>query len=397
MFERLAHEYSMRGCDVQVLSLDTYHAGILATPNIARKSGIPITFLPMIAMGTFRFRRLTILTVPSLPGIRLTLRLLRGQAWDAVHIHGVPLTPWCDIVIILARLRGIRVVATVHLVDPQVESTVSLLRVAHKLWLYLQRALYRHVSCITGVSTHVMKQMASAGLKSRNDIVVPLAGPDPEELMPPVSTKLGLEPLGLVDHSFALTFGSIIPRKGQELLVAAVSRLVAEKELPAGFRFVIAGSDLSTGFSEHIVELIRKLNLTDRVLVLDGVDVATRDVLYRGCAFVILPSLDEGSPMVMWEGMTRGLPIIASDIPPVREAMGPSLSLLLFTSGDLGALSRSIVQLLCDRNLREEIGKNARLRAKQMPSWASVVNTYMAALLPHLDSRDTIDRPALEP
>jgi glycosyltransferase involved in cell wall biosynthesis len=75
---------------------------------------------------------------------------------------------------------------------------------------------------------------------------------------------------------------------------------------------------------------------------------------------VAMPSLYEGSPLVLLEAMSLGKAVIASDIPGIREVLGPDEAGILVPVGDAAALRAAIEALAGDESLRTELGRRAR-------------------------------------
>ena len=85
-------------------------------------------------------------------------------------------------------------------------------------------------------------------------------------------------------------------------------------------------------------------------------DVA--DLLAAADVFV-LPSLYEGLPGAVLEAMALELPIIASDIEPVREVVEPGGNALLVAPGDASELATAITSLLDDPERRQAFGRRS--------------------------------------
>ena len=83
------------------------------------------------------------------------------------------------------------------------------------------------------------------------------------------------------------------------------------------------------------------------------------DLLAAADEFVF-PSLYEGLGGAMLEAMARGLPIVASDIPALREVTDPDGARLV-PRGSAAALAKAIDELLADPQEREAMSvKNLR-------------------------------------
>ena len=101
-----------------------------------------------------------------------------------------------------------------------------------------------------------------------------------------------------------------------------------------------------------------KAGVQDRLLVTGWKeDVAP---LLRGFDVFALPSRYEGLPLGLLEAMSAGLPIVATDVGSVAEAVEPEETGLLVPAGDSLALAAGAKRLLDDLELRTRLGSQAR-------------------------------------
>jgi len=75
---------------------------------------------------------------------------------------------------------------------------------------------------------------------------------------------------------------------------------------------------------------------------------------------IAIPSFWEGLPNILLESMVLGRPVIASRIDGITEVVTNNINALLFNPGDEYGLSEAIQRLICDRNLADKLGANAR-------------------------------------
>ena len=156
---------------------------------------------------------------------------------------------------------------------------------------------------------------------------------------------------------------------GAPPVLVSVGRLAAPKDpltlvtalasLPPGsFRAVLVG-----GGPEHaaVAAAVRRAGL-DGVVALLGDRDDVPALLAAGDLFV-LASRSEGFPMSVLEAMAAGLPVIASAVGGVPEAVLDGETGMLVPPGDAGALAGAIVRLLADGRLRREMGSAGRARA----------------------------------
>lgn len=79
----------------------------------------------------------------------------------------------------------------------------------------------------------------------------------------------------------------------------------------------------------------------------------------------------EGWPLSVGEAMACGLPVVAYDIPAVREAYGAARSVHLVPSRDVQAMAGRIVTLLQDERQRTRLSADARAFAERL-DWSEV-------------------------
>jgi glycosyltransferase involved in cell wall biosynthesis len=80
------------------------------------------------------------------------------------------------------------------------------------------------------------------------------------------------------------------------------------------------------------------------------------------------------SPLKLYEYMAAGVPIVASRIGQVEEAVDHRRTGLLVDPGDTEALARAIEELLLDVPLRCRVGSNATLEAERHHSWTARID-----------------------
>ena len=92
---------------------------------------------------------------------------------------------------------------------------------------------------------------------------------------------------------------------------------------------------------------------------------------------MLLPSLSDAMPITVLEAMALGVPIIASDVGGVREALGEEAGICV-PPGDTAALADACVRVLTDAELRASLGRSGAARARQFD--ASLMARRYAAL-----------------
>lgn len=84
---------------------------------------------------------------------------------------------------------------------------------------------------------------------------------------------------------------------------------------------------------------------------------------YAEMDIVFCPSRNESFCRVAAEAMLNGLPVVASDIEPLRELLGEDEAGILFEVGNTDAAVSALRRLVDDVGLREEMGRSGQRRA----------------------------------
>jgi glycosyltransferase involved in cell wall biosynthesis len=159
-----------------------------------------------------------------------------------------------------------------------------------------------------------------------------------------------------------LAVGSVIPRKGYDVLVAALARL---RHL--SWRLVIAGDcGRSPETFRRLQADIADLGLAERVTLLGAVPPDELSSLYAASDLFVLPSRFEGYGMAYAEALAHGLPVIGTTAGAVPQTV-PGDAGVLLPPDDVDALAATLQQLVESPDERERLAAGARATA--FPSW----------------------------
>ncbi|MGD9942297.1 MAG: glycosyltransferase family 4 protein [Burkholderiaceae bacterium] len=118
---------------------------------------------------------------------------------------------------------------------------------------------------------------------------------------------------------------------------------------------------------------IRELRLERNVTLLGWVGPDDKARELANAAVYVLPSYREGLPMSVLEAMAGGLPVVATTVGGIPDAIDDGIEGLLLPPGDVAALVRAIASLLAAPDKAGEMGEAARRRALRMFSAQAVV------------------------
>jgi glycosyltransferase involved in cell wall biosynthesis len=162
-----------------------------------------------------------------------------------------------------------------------------------------------------------------------------------------------------------LCVGSFIHRKGQDLLIDACAGLPARS-----FRLDLAGGTESVDdCSGDIADRIRAERLEDSVHMLGELSPGSLDRAYREADILVHPARWEAFGMSLVEGMSRGLPVIASDVAAVPELVRNGENGILVEPGDVEGLGKAISDLLENREMRLAMGACSYRMSLEQPDW----------------------------
>lgn len=179
-----------------------------------------------------------------------------------------------------------------------------------------------------------------------------------------------------------LCVASVTPRKGQDVLVRALTRLT---DTPWGC--VCAGSlTQSPAFAQLVQTRVRDAGFSSRIVFRGECDRDTVEALYVTSSVFVLPSYYEGYGMALTEAMARGLPVITTNGGAIPHTV-PSDAGILVPPGDDAALASALGLLLVDtpnephsaRTRRAQLGAAAREHASGLPSWDQAVDGFSEA------------------
>jgi glycosyltransferase involved in cell wall biosynthesis len=209
------------------------------------------------------------------------------------------------------------------------------------------RALARRAARIMCGTRAVRAEIVAAwGLAADRVRVVPPAA------VPPAATN-GAMPAQA--RPFLLFVGALEPRKGPDVLGAAFRRARASG-LAADLVVVGTGrlAAVVQGPGVHMAGHVGRAELT---------------ALYGQALALVLPSRLEGFGMVAVEALAAGTPVIASDLPPVREVLGPGGARFV-APGDACGLAAAMRELAGDDDERARLAA-AGARASSAFDWAA--------------------------
>ncbi|HUO84508.1 MAG TPA: glycosyltransferase [Thermoanaerobaculia bacterium] len=194
-------------------------------------------------------------------------------------------------------------------------------------------------------------------------------------------------PTGAPDR-YILYFGALQPWQGFETLLRAFARLADLEDL----RLVVCVSRWSTQ-AKRYRKFAAKLGVDERVLWFDALEEADLAPWRSHALLSVAPlrdcarNVEQGcAPLKILESLASGVPVVASDLPSVREIMTDGVEGRLVHPDRPGDLARTIRVLLEYPAERERMGKAARRRVEEDFTWTHA-RASLAALYEEVSGR----------
>ncbi len=171
-----------------------------------------------------------------------------------------------------------------------------------------------------------------------------------------------------VGHITAGYAGHLYPWKGIDVFVRAVA-------LTPDIRGLIVGGHPGEADLARVTALIDDLGISHRMTITGLVPPTQVAAALDGADVLVLPNTHSAisdrytSPLKLFEYLTRGRAIVASDLPSIREILTDGQTALLVPAGNPEALAGALQRLGADGALRQRLATSAAALAPDF-SWA---------------------------
>lgn len=292
------------------------------------------------------------------------LRLVRRHDVRLLHSNGAAPHQW---LLPVARRAGLPTVAHLHAIYLRRERFVTFLHQA---------------TTIVGVSRSVITDFLTDGFAAGRARVIH-NGIDFEKFraVPGASfrERLGISPEAIL----IAAVGSLIPRKGMDLLLEALARA----RMPE-LHLAIAGDGPER---ERLGGLAETLNLTRQVHFLGYCpDVSP---LYAASDIAALASRSEAFGLALAEASLFSLPVVSHNLGGIAEVVENGGSGILVSPGDVAAFAAQLKFLALNRPERSRMGAKGNARTRQFFSQERMVSNFQNLYLGLIQQRPTFPGP----
>lgn len=307
-------------------------------------------------MANLKQNRLRYLLIPffMLSELASLISLLKKHRVDVIHAHW--LIP-----------QGLVAVAAQALIAGQKPAIVctshgtDLLGLTGSVFRWLLKKVIARVDKLTVVSTALRTKVSD--LNKRDDV----------EVIP-----MGVDLMGGFARSVAKTrsdnellfVGRLVEQKGVQYLILAMPEIL--KKHPQATLTIVGDGPAR--------ESLRRLAITSGVNehthFLGAIENTSLGELYGRAALFVSPSLAEGFGLTLVEALGCACPVLATDLPAVRDIVIDGITGLVCRQTDSTDLAAKVCSLLEHPDLRERLGEAGRRYVRERFDWTVISDRY---------------------
>jgi glycosyltransferase involved in cell wall biosynthesis len=194
-------------------------------------------------------------------------------------------------------------------------------------------------------------------------------------IVPPGTDRIATKPRAPGPVVDLLAVGSVVPRKGYDILVAALGKIP-----DLAWRLVIAGDrERSSETAQRLDAETARLGLAGRVTFAGAVAPQRLMQLYAAADLFVLPSRFEGYGMAYAEAIAHGVPVVGTRAGAIPDTV-PAGAGVLVPPDDVDALATILRALIENSPQRERLAAGARAAATTFPSWQESAGLFARVL-----------------
>ena len=222
-----------------------------------------------------------------------------------------------------------------------------ILKILYRIQNFFIKRIISNATAVSAANEYEKEIFRNLNKKSKIEII--RNGVNLETL---VSKKNFKEKYG-INSRFILFVGRFSKSKGIENLINALN-IIKHEGLFSDVRLVIMGVDF--GYEQKMEEMIKKFDLSEKIMVIKNPPRDDVISAYGESEFLILPSQWELSPLVPLESFAFKKPVISTRSHGIPFTVQDDKTGILVEPENSEELSKAIIKLLQDDNLRERLG-----------------------------------------
>ena len=249
----------------------------------------------------------------------------------------------------------------------------------YRLFMEREAFVAKHADHVFTLGDVMKRNLIEAGVDANKISLLP-NGVGEKFLDDPTPRKEARGQLSLDPDAFYVgTVSSLVPYEGLSTVVKAVAEIAqTHKEL----RLLIVGDGTDR---ENLISLARDLGIADRCDFPGRIAREEAHLYHASLNAFVVPRIDSAvtrsvTPLKPVEAMASKVPVLASDLPALRELISDGENGHLIESGDVSAWAKSIRSLILDPERAEGMGRSGREFVLANRTWdqnaASIIKVY---------------------
>jgi phosphatidyl-myo-inositol dimannoside synthase len=237
----------------------------------------------------------------------------------------------------------------------------------------IRRFLLNNSDKVFTISNFSKKLLISAGIpESKLLIVKPGINLDNIKLSykgnNPIVKKFNLEGSFVI-----LTIGRLIERKGHDMVIKAIPRIL--KEI-SNIVYLIVGDG---NYRDNLTNLVKKLDINSRVILVGNIEEEEKYNYYNACDLFVMPCRElengniEGFGIVFCEASAYRKAVVAGNSGGVPDAVENKMTGILVNPLDVKEIADTIMFLLKNPQYRKKLGREGHNRVNRELNWAKIV------------------------
>lgn len=292
-------------------------------------------------------------------------RIIRHGTVQVIHAHWIVPQGLAAVIARLLTRSRLPIVCTSHGGD--------LFALRGFFWSRVKRAVLRRVDVVTVVSEAMANEVRRL-VPKREEVVVAPMGTE-------LRTRFVPAPDVARAEAELLFVGRLVPKKGVDFLLRVLGRLEREYGRRPRLRVVGSGPE-----EEALRRIADEEGIRDRI---EFCGFRSHDELpgfYQRCSAVVFPFREdpggdqEGFGLVVVEALGCACPVIASELPAVRDVIGGGGHMIALPPDDSGAWTTAIERILSDPAGSVRMGRAGRDWVRERFDWSVATETYARIL-----------------
>lgn len=160
--------------------------------------------------------------------------------------------------------------------------------------------------------------------------------------------------------------GRLVYEKGVQHLISAVPKILSRYN---DTKFIIAGKG---GMLDELKNQVNYLGIGNKVYFTGQLSYKELCKMYKVSDVSVFPSTYEPFGVVAIESMYAGIPTVVSDVGGLNEIVEHGIDGMKSYAGNPNSIADSVLAVLYDHQLAENISKNAKAKVKNLYNWNKI-------------------------